>query len=290
MTLATPATRLDRLAVDWIDTCECPDHLHVRAGLRAEGNADAVAAVREFLRGSWLCDADLQYPRQILGLMDGDGTNLREEGQVLRRGDRLLLWSDMSYFEREDAEADLDFAEFCELLRPFMQVIALQERLRVGSARLARVRYVAGGSIEPLRFDRDALPGDIPHTADLCVRSARIALRHGFSLRCVELQGAHSALALTLLDEAGGYDWKAFSSAPLGEARSLWQSSTACIVREGDWLLLGTGRDRAIALQIDMARNMMLELQRIEALAQACRACEGVLRIEAGCRPRIGRG
>lgn len=290
MTIVTPAaTRLDRLAVDWIDTCECPSHLHVRVALCAEGGAEALAAVHEFLRGSWLCDADLEYSRQILGLMDGDGANLREEGQVLRRGDRLLLWSGMRYLEREDAEADIDFAEFCALLRPFMQVIALQDRLRIGGTRLARVRYASAGTIEPLRFDRDTPPGDIPRAADLRVRSAHIPLRRGFSLRCIELQGAHSALALAILDEAGGYDWQAFSDALLAAHRSPWQSSRACIVREGEWLLLGTGRDRAIALQVDTARNLIRELQRIEALARACGRCEGVLRIEPGHKARIGR-
>jgi hypothetical protein len=283
------ASRLDRLTVEWIDTCECSDCLHVRTGLRADGATDALAAVQEFLRGSWFCDASLGYPQRVLRLIDGDGVNLREEGQVLRRGSRLLLWTGMSYFEHE-AEADLDFAEFCEVLRPFIRVIELQDHVRIANARLARVRYSAGGPVELLPLSRNAPPDAIPRSSDLRVGSARIPLRQGFSLSRIELQGAHAGLVLEILNEASGHDWKGLSDAMLGgEHPPIWQSPTACIVRERDWLLLSSGRDQAIAIATEAAQGLMLELRRIEALSHDCKRCEGVLQVDGASKARIAQ-
>jgi hypothetical protein len=279
--------RLDRLTCDWIDTCDCPRYRHVRVGLRAEGSAQALAAVQEFLRGSWFRDPTLPYVQRALALMDGDGMNLREEGQAIRSGDRLLLWSGMSYFERAVPEADVDFAEFCEVLRPFLQVIQMQDRVTFHGARLARAAWRAGSAVELLRFERDTPPEGIRRTDDLRFHSAR--MQHGFSLHGLELQGEHHARALEVIKAASEYNWDDFSRAMLDEDSPIWWSSKACIVREGGWVLICAGRDRAIAIEAAAARRLMLALTRIEALSKACRPCKGVLQIVDGKKPRLAR-
>lgn len=279
--------RLDRLTADWIDTCDCPSYRHVRLGLRAEGSAEALAAVQDFLRGSWFCDPSLPFAQRALALMDGDGMNLREEGQAMRDGDRLLLWSGMSYFERAVPEADVDFAEFCEVLRPFLQVIEMQDRVTCRGARLARAVWRRGSAVELLRFERDTPAADIPRSADLRFHSAR--MQHGFSLHGLELQGEHHARALEVIKAASAYSWDDFSRALLEEDRPIWWSSKACIVREGGWVLIGAGRDKAIAIEAAAARRLMLTLKRIEALSKACRPCKAVLHLLDGQKPRLVR-
>jgi hypothetical protein len=279
--------RLARLTCEWIDTCDCPTYRHVRLGLRAEGSAQALAAVQEFLRGSWFCDPSLPYVQRALALMDGDGMNLREEGQAVRDGDRLLLWSGMSYFERAVPEADVDFAEFCEVLRPLLQVIELQDRVRFRGVRLARAAWRSGSAVELLRFERETPPADIPRSADLRFHSARI--QHGFSLHGLELQGEHHARALEVIKSASEYNWEDFSQAMLDEDTPIWWSSKACIVREGGWVLIGAGRDKAIAIESRAARSLILELKRIEALSKACQRCKAVLHVVAGQKPRLLR-
>lgn len=277
--------RLDRLTADWIDTCDCPSYQHVRLGLRAEGSAEALAAVQDFLRGSWFCDPGLPFAQRALALMDGDGMNLREEGQAVRDGDRLLLWSGMSYFERAVPEADVDFAEFCEVLRPFLQVIALQDRVRFRGVRLARAAWRSGSAVALLRFERETPPADIPRSADLRFHSVRI--QHGFSLHGLELQGEQHARALEVIKAASEYSWEEFSQAMLDEDRPIWWSSKACIVREGGWVLIGAGRDKAIAIEATAARGLMRTLKHIEALSTACQPCKAVLRIVDGQKPRL---
>lgn len=279
--------RVNALLVDWIDTCDCPTYRHVRLGLRAEGSAQALAAVEEFLRGSWFCDPSLPFAQRALALMDGDGMNLREEGQAIRSGDRLLLWSGMSYFERAVPEADVDFAEFCEVLRPLLQVIQLQGRVTCSGARLARAAWRSGSAVELLRFERDTPPEGIRRSADLRFHSARI--QHGFSLHRLELQGEHHARALEVIKAASEYNWDDFSRAMLDEDSPIWWSSNACIVREGGWVLIGAGRDKAITIEAEAASRLMLELQRIEALSKACQRCKGVLQVVDGQKPRLLR-
>ena len=280
-----PEPRLDRLTCDWIDTCDCPGYRHVRLGLRAEGSAEALGAVQAFLRGSWFCDPNLPFAQRALALMDGDGMNLREEGQAIRSGDRLLLWSGMSYFERAEPEADVDFAEFCEVLRPFLQVIQMQDRVTCRGARLARAAWRAGSAVELLRFERETTPKDIPCSADLRLLSAR--MQHGFSLHWLELQGEHPARALEVIKAASEYNWDDFSRAMLDEDRPIWWSSKACIVRENGWVLLGAGRDKAVAIEAGAARRLIQRLKQIEALSKTCQRCKGVLRISEGRKPRI---
>lgn len=279
--------RLDRLTADWIDTCDCPSYRHVRVGLRAEGSAEALAAVQDFLRGSWFCDPSLPYVQRALALMDGDGMNLREEGQAVRDGDRLRLWSGMSYFERTVPEADVDFAEFCEVLRPFLQVIQMQERVTYRGARLARASWRSGSAVELLRFERDTPPADLPRSADLRFHSAR--MQHDFTLHWLELQGEHHARALEVIKDASGYNYDDFSRAMLDQDRPIWWSSNACIVREGCWVLIGAGRDRAIAIEADAARRLFEELKRIEELSKACQPCKAALHVVAGQKPRLLR-
>lgn len=259
----------------------------MRLGLRAEGSTKALAAVQEFLRGSWFCDPSLPFAQRALALMDGDGMNLREEGQTIRSGDRLLLWSGMSYFERGDPEADVDFAEFCEVLRPFLKVIQLQDRVTCRGARLARAAWRSGSAVALLRFERETPPADIPRSADLRFHSART--QHGFSLHGLELQGEQHARALEVIKAASKYSWEEFSQAMLDEDRPIWWSSKACIVREGGWVLIGAGRDKAIAIESRAARSLILELKRIEALSKACQRCKAVLRIVDGQKPRLVR-
>jgi hypothetical protein len=279
--------RLDRLTCDWIDTCHCPSYRHVRIGLRAEGSAEALGAVQEFLLGGWFCDPDLPFAQRALALMDGDGMNLREEGQAIRSGDRLLLWSGMSYFERAEPEADVDFAEFCEVLRPFLQVIQLQDRVTRRGARLARASWRTGSAVELLRLERDTPSAGIPRSADLRFHSARI--QHAFSLHGLELQGEHHALALEVIKAASEYNWDDFSRAMLDGERPIWWSSSACIVRESGWVLIGADRDKAIAIDASAAGRLIEDLKRIEALSKACRPCKAVLQIVLGQKPRIVR-
>jgi hypothetical protein len=279
--------RLDRLTADWIDTCDCPTYRHVRLSLRAEGSTQALAAVQEFLRGSWFCAPSLPYVQRALALMDGDGMNLREEGQAIRSGDRLLLWSGMSYFERGVPEADVDFAEFCEVLRPFLQVIQMQDRVTCRGARLARAAWRSGSAVELLRFERDTPPVGIRRSADLRFHSAR--MQHGFSLHGLELQGEHHARALEVIKAASEYIWEDFSQAMLDEDRPIWWSSKTCIVREGDWVLIGAGRDKAIAIEAAATRRLIVTLKRIEALSKACRPCKAVLHIVDGQKPKLTR-
>lgn len=279
--------RLDRLTADWIDTCDCPSYRHVRLGLRAEGSAEALTAVQEFLRGSWFCDPSLPFAQRALALMDGDGMNLREEGQAVRDGDRLRLWSGMSYFERAVPEADVDFAEFCEVLRPLLQVIQLQDRVRFRGVRLARVAWRRGSAVELLRFERETPPADVPRSADLRFHSAR--MQRDFSLHWLELQGEHHARALEVIQGASKYNWDDFSRAMLDEDRPIWWSSNACIVREGGWVLIGAGRDKAIAIEAAAASRLILTLKHIEALSKACQPCKAVLLIVDGQKPRLMR-
>lgn len=112
-----------------------------RLTLAAEGPADALQAVTRFFQGSWLQDSETpEFLQAILALRPGQGVNLREEGQVIRQGDRLHLWSEMTYFDRT-AEADLDFSEVCEVIRLNLHFWTLRREWTAGTARRGLPSY-----------------------------------------------------------------------------------------------------------------------------------------------------
>mgnify|MGYP001809761880 CR=1 FL=1 len=92
-----------------------------------------------------------------------------------------------------------------------------------------------------------------------------------------------------MIKAASEYNWDDFSQAMLDESGPIWWSSKVCIVREGGWVLIGAGRDQAIAIESRATRSLILELKRIEALSKACQRCRGVLRVMDGQKPRLVR-
>lgn len=103
-----------------------PCTAQVQLTLSATGPPEGLVATCAFLHASWLQDSeDPAFLREILSLLDGHGVNLREEGQVIRRGGRAHLWSGMTYFDRT-AEADLDFHDLCEVIRLNLQFLTLK--------------------------------------------------------------------------------------------------------------------------------------------------------------------
>ncbi|MVN85270.1 hypothetical protein GO986_00600 [Deinococcus sp. HMF7620] len=107
--------------------------------LRADGPDAALQAVTRFFHGGWLQDSP-EFLTAVLALLPGRGVNLREEGQVIRQGDRLHLWSGMTYFERT-AEADLEFHEVCEVVRLNLHLLTLKREWLTSPSRRGLPSY-----------------------------------------------------------------------------------------------------------------------------------------------------
>jgi len=82
----------------------------------AEGPSPALVALEAFLNASWLqADEEQTFLSSLRNLHGGEGVNLREEGQVLREGDVVLVWPEMTYLAGE-APLRVSWAEFRDIL------------------------------------------------------------------------------------------------------------------------------------------------------------------------------
>ncbi|THF71100.1 hypothetical protein E7T06_04675 [Deinococcus sp. Arct2-2] len=135
-----------RLSLDCISISEIrrwpersgPEYPH-RVSLNTRGHADAVHVLNEFVNGSWLQDADLQFLPELLNLApDGGGVNLREEGTAVRQGGRVHIYPSSTF----TPGANVSYAEFCEVVR--LNLIYLELRRFWIERPQAKVLPVAG--------------------------------------------------------------------------------------------------------------------------------------------------
>ncbi|MFB9993656.1 hypothetical protein ACFFLM_16965 [Deinococcus oregonensis] len=135
-----------RLSLDCISVSEIrrwpersgPHYPH-RLLLNTRGQACAAVVLSEFVNASWLQDPDLQFLPDLLNLApNGGGVNLREEGTVVRHGERVHIYP----MSAQTPGADASYAELCEVVR--LNLLYLHLRRFWIDEPLAQTRRVRG--------------------------------------------------------------------------------------------------------------------------------------------------
>lgn len=92
-----------------------------------QGDPEALRAIQTFLNGSWL-QQDETYLAALMELASGGSVNLREEGHVVRDGDRGYLWADTAAF-RPDPQVQVVWSEWVALLALNRQFLRLRRKV-----------------------------------------------------------------------------------------------------------------------------------------------------------------